>query len=90
MSKIKFIALTDEASEHLVNVLEREYKSLGDSLRASQENMRLVSCSVKKPTPTQVSMIEKLEEDLCKQRDEYFTVQQTLIQLKREVVPYVN
>lgn len=90
MSKIKFIALTDEASEHLVNVLEREYKSLGDSLRASQENMRLVSCIVKKPTPMQVSMIEKLEEDLCKQRDEYFTVQQTLIQLKREVVPYVN
>lgn len=89
MSKIKFIALTDEASEHLVNVLEREYKSLGDHLRASQETMKMVSL-IMKPTPMQVSMIEKLEEDLCKQRDEYFTVQQTLIQLKREVVPYVN
>lgn len=89
MSKIKFIALTDEASEHLVNVLEREYKSLGDSLQASNTTMRLVS-HIKKPTPTQVSMIEKLEEDICKQRDEYFTIQQTLIQLKREVVPYVN
>lgn len=88
MSKIKFIALTDESSELLVKVLERSAEDLANQLQNKHQSLNFLKTMVY-ATPSTSKLLTSIHAEIDTNTTEYLTIQNIIKSLK-EVPKYVN